>query len=445
MTEGPFAERMFPAPVDPGTAREDRATCTVISGVDTAELGSWQGDRWYQGGGRVGEKAVERIVISPPTRGVQTQGDPFEPVRIGFLIDMDLGQLLADCIDPYILAIEDAMNEGIYSRPIEIFTVDARGLPRENYRKLIAGYHRLVEEGCVVVIGPFIADNSEVIAPYANAAGVPVLLWTGTTRAFGEFVFTVANGDIPTESVMCANWCKQGGYSKVGFFWEQGSAGDLYADYFRRTALQLGLEITKEVFLAPNPKDLQQHLATMRDLGTEAVVYVGYGYSTFHFASAFKALDWDPPRVMGTAFMFYSNSNEWAAGLEGWHGCDQLGDDGTNPNYNAMMDRFEARFGRRTRNVVVALAYDTARVAIQGIANARIPTPRHVKEGIEMIKWMPCTNGGPSCYITFAEYDHRGYKGDFLTIRELRDGELHFRGYYRPEWASNDATIVPSG
>ena len=40
-------------------------------------------------------------------------------------------------------------------------------------------------------------------------------------------------------------------------------------------------------------------------------------------------------------------------------------------------------------------------------------------------------------YLTFAAYDHRGYKGDFLTIRELRGGELHFRGYYRPQWPSN--------
>ena len=162
----------------------------------------------------------------------------------------------------------------------------------------------------------------------------------------------------------------------------------------------------------------------MRDLGTEAIVYMGYGYSTINFAKAFKELDWDPPRIMDTAFMFYSNSNEWAEGLEGWHGVDQLGEDGTNPNYEAMCERFQARFGRVSRNVVVALAYDTARVAMQGIANARIPTPQRVKEGLEMIKWMPCTNGGPSCYITFAEYDHRGYKGDFLTIRELRDGEL---------------------
>jgi hypothetical protein len=28
-------------------------------------------------------------------------------------------------------------------------------------------------------------------------------------------------------------------------------------------------------------------------------------------------------------------------------------------------------------------------------------------------------------------------KGDFLTIRELRGGELRFDGYHRPEWPSN--------
>jgi hypothetical protein len=108
-----------------------------------------------------------------------------------------------------------------------------------------------------------------------------------------------------------------------------------------------------------------------------------------------------------------------------------------NPNYEAMVKRFEARFGRTTRNVVVALAYDTARAAIHGIANARIPTPKDVNDGLERIRWMPATNGGPSCYVQFGPGDHKGYKGDFLTIRELRGGELRFDGYYRPEWPSN--------
>jgi branched-chain amino acid transport system substrate-binding protein len=39
--------------------------------------------------------------------------------------------------------------------------------------------------------------------------------------------------------------------------------------------------------------------------------------------------------------------------------------------------------------------------------------------------------------VQFGPGDHKGYKGDFLTIRELRDGQLRFDGYYRPEWPSN--------
>ncbi len=432
-----YAERLFPAPVDHGIAQPDRAVSTVRSGVDTAETGEWRNQRWYQGGGRIGEKAVASIVVYPPTGGLVTQGDPFEPVKIGILVDMDIGQLLADWVDSTILAIEDSLNEGLYDRPVEIITVDARGLPRENYRKVRIGYQQLVDAGCVVVLGPMISDNSVNLRDTINATGVPCIGWTGAVRFFGEYCFTVANGDIPTESVMGANWCAQQGHRKVGFFWEKGSSGADYADYFRRAAQQAGVELVKEVTLGPNPRGLAESLATMRAQGAEAIVYMGYGYSTFHFARAFAELAWDPPRFMGTAFMFYSNSNEWAEGLEGWHGVDQLGEDGANPNYDAMLARFEARFGRVSRNVVVALGYDTARAAMLGIANASIAVPAEVKAGLEMIKWMPCTNGGPGCYVTFAPYDHRGYKGDFLTVRELRGGDLHFRGYFRPQWPSN--------
>ncbi len=58
---------------------------------------------------------------------------------------------------------------------------------------------------------------------------------------------------------------------------------------------------------------------------------------------------------------------------------------------------------------------------------------------------MPCTNGGPGCYLTFAPYDHRGYKGDFLTIRKLSGGDLEFKGYFRPEWPANqDSPLRPA-
>ena len=436
-----YARRMFPAPVDLGIAEADRAATNVRHGTRAfLEGGTGEADtqHWWQGGGPAIDEPVQGITVYPPTRGLKTQGDPFEPVKIGILIDMDLNQLLADWIDPTILAIEDALNEGVWARsPVQLVVADARGLPRENYRKLVDGYRWLVEQGCVVVLGPLISDNCLVVQDTANELGVACIGWTGAHGYASEYNFTVANGDIPTEGVMCAQWLASKGMKKIGLFWEAGSSGKDYADYFRDEALRQGMTVVREVKLEPNPVGLADDLATMRDLGVEGIYYGGYGYATFHFAEALRAIGWDPPRVMGTAFMFYSNSNAWAEGLEGWHGVDQLGEDGANPNYNAMIRRFEERFGRTTANVVVALAYDTARAAIHGIANAAIPHPRWVKEGLEQIRWMPATNGGPGCYVQFGPYDHKGYKGDFLTIRELRGGELRFDGYHRPEWPSN--------
>ena len=203
--ENELVERMFPAPVDPGIAEADRAVTTVRSGTNTtAEQEA--NEVWYHGGGQKGEKAWKNIVIYPPTRGMVTQGDPFEPAKIGVLVDMDIGQLLADWLDPTILAIEDAMNEGVYDRPVQLIVADARGLPRENFKKVRDGYEWLCDQGCVVILGPMISDNSLNIQDLVNERKVPVIGWTGAWRFASEYCFTVANGDIPTEGVMCAQW-----------------------------------------------------------------------------------------------------------------------------------------------------------------------------------------------------------------------------------------------
>ena len=119
MDDGQWVERMFPEPVDHGIAQPDRAVTNVRSGTESGESGGAAAERWYEGGGRVGERARRDIVVYPPTRGLTTQGAAFEPVKIGILVDMDIGQLLADWLDPTILAVEEAMNEGVYDRPVK--------------------------------------------------------------------------------------------------------------------------------------------------------------------------------------------------------------------------------------------------------------------------------------------------------------------------------------
>jgi branched-chain amino acid transport system substrate-binding protein len=76
------------------------------------------------------------------------------------------------------------------------------------------------------------------------------------------------------------------------------------------------------------------------------------------------------------------------------------------------------------------MVYNTARAAIHGIGNADTSEPRWVGRGIERIPW-PATNGGPATYVQIGPGDHKGYKGNFLRIRELMDGGLRFMGCYR--------------
>ena len=120
-----YADRKFPALVDHGIAREDRgrAPCSPAP-MPNRSVAVRTSSGTTVGAG----SASDRSRASPCTHrraGLQTQGDPFEPVKIGILIDMDSGQLIFDWVNATILAIEDALNEGVYDRPVEIIVVDA--------------------------------------------------------------------------------------------------------------------------------------------------------------------------------------------------------------------------------------------------------------------------------------------------------------------------------
>ena len=187
---------------------------------------------------------------------------------------------------------------------------------------------------------------------------------------------------------MCAQWLKAQGLERVGLFWEQGSSGKDYADYFRDAAVGLGMTITREVEARAQPGGPAGATSTrMRATGRRGDLLRGLRLRHVPLRRGVQGTRLGPAPGHGDRLhVLFATRNAWAEGLEGWHGVDQLGEDGANPNYNAMVERFEKRFGRSTRNVVVALAYDTARVAIHGIANAAIAIPTEVKEGMERIK-----------------------------------------------------------
>jgi len=132
---------------------------------------------------------------------------------------------------------------------------------------------------------------------------------------------------------------------------------------------------------------------------------------------------------MNAAIMWALAGPEWMAALDGWIGVEQsLGDHEDlekNRNGGPLLDRHEQRFGYRPDDTMIALLYDQGRAAVEAMVNAPDLTGAGMTAGFERIKMMPSTLGGPRTYIGFGPEDHRGYRGDFMFMKQLRDGKFH--------------------
>lgn len=419
---------------DNGAART-AARSSVFSSVTPAPVG--KANPWVSGGtGTNAEDPADRILIEPPA-GPEVKGRiaGFDPVKIGYLIDIDTGALLGDCLDAVLLAAEDALNDGELYRPVEIVPKIARGLPRQAARHTIRGYQELAEEGCLVIIGPYITDNGMALLPATEQYHVPLVSHNGAKAFHSRYGFTIGNGGVSEEGSIMAGWLGASGYRRVGMVTEVSPGGQEYSKAFRDAAVRNRVDVAGEVFIETNGAGLDAGLRLLNEtVKPDALAYCGYGYPTAMFNPVLQELGWDPPRIMSTAFMWYINEPMMLTHLENWHGVDQAGpvsaaEGEANPNYLAMVDRFEQRFGRRILHAMIPCSYDAARAAIAGIAKAALLTPDGVTAGLETLTMLPVCVGGPRSYLSFGPYDHKGLKGDWLTIRHVVNGEPRFAGY----------------
>jgi ABC-type branched-subunit amino acid transport system substrate-binding protein len=315
-------------------------------------------------------------------------------------------------------------------RSVELVVREAIGLPRLEAKNAVDGYLDLSSQGVLCVIGPLITDNSLALAPTINATGVPAVTWTGTDRYHGEFCFNLGNGGLAEEAAMMAAWIRRNGHRTVGMVHEISPGGIEYASNFRYYAAREQLDILIEAYTTQIPDDLEGVLRKIRAQHPDCLAYLGYGYPTILMGPMFKSLNWDPPRIMTSAFQFCYAKPEWMAALEGWYGIDQMCEE--NPLLGPMFDRFAARLGRRRDHTVTALSYDTARLIAEGLARAPLLTPGGLKEGLERVRMLPAVNGGPRTHMSLGPWDHKAYKGDWLVIRKITGGKTVFVGLHDP-------------
>ena len=385
----------------------------------------------------------DRIVIEPPAGAPGRVGDGGEPTRIGFLSDMPTGNELGGYLDPIILAFEDAMQEGRLTGPVEIVAAHVVGLPTGVAENVSAAYLDLVAQGCVIVLSTGVTNNALVLMDSINASAVPLITMAGTTRFIGPHCFSLANGGHGEEAAILAAFLADQGYLRVVVTGE-GTEGDAeYRRFFHEQAGLYGVEILAEHYFESRPSgdELDAVMAHLRDEAPDALVYCGFGLHSNELNPSLARIGWDPPKVMNAAIMWALAGPEWMAALDGWIGIEQsLGDHEDlqkNRNWGPLLDRHEQRFGYRPDDTMIALLYDQGRAAVEAMVNAPELTGAGMTAGLERIKMMPSTLGGPRTYIGFGPEDHRGYRGDFMLMKQLRDGKFHFASYHWPQWPIN--------
>src|SRR5438046_693157 len=227
-----------------------------------------------------------------PMKRTLPHGLPFAPVKVGVLIDIDMGTK-EDFLATLRMGFEEAHEECVVTRAVELVVKEAIGLPRLEAKNTTDGYLELVRHGVLCVLGPLITDHSIALAPVIARGGVPAVTWSGIDRYHGEFCFNLGNGGLAEEAAMMAAWIRRPGHRTVGMIHELSPGGVEYASNFRYYAARAGLDVLIEAYTTQVPDDLEAVLRKVRDQRPNGLAYLGYGCPTIVLGPVVDDGAWD--------------------------------------------------------------------------------------------------------------------------------------------------------
>ena len=226
---------------------------------------------------------------------------------------------------------------------------------------------------------------------------------------------------------------KRQGHQRIAVLSEVSPNGEEYFRFFRQECRRHGLTIAAVETVSQSPERLADNLDNLRQTNADAFAYMGYGMLAAKglLREALDELDWDPPRIMSTAFMWYLVGFDK---FEGWVGIDQF--DPAEPAHRDV-----PRAVRRTlRRGSAAVAERDSRARVRHRPRARrghlfrapILSGPGLKTGLESIRFMPSTTGGAQTHIACSPYEHGMFRGDWLLYGRVTNGKLEFEGLFEP-------------
>ncbi len=321
-------------------------------------------------------------------------------------------------------AFAEATANGVLDREVEVVVREVQGAPfgmvsatRDAFRDLTG------PQGCLAILGPFMPPAAAAVAAEVNQFGVPTLSYAGTDAFAGEFCFNLAHSSLSDEGPFLADVLRRQGAKKIAVIREDNFWGDECIGQLRLRARELGLQLFTEQVVSTFAKtaDVGAALRVIQALDTDAIVYFGAGFAIANVIEAINAAGKLPRIIFNSAFdMLTPELDGTQQSLPDIAGISQIHE--RNATLQAMLDRFEKRYGRRPSHVFAALGYDLAHMLALGLSQARPHSCDGLKQALEKIRRIPTAVGVPGTHMGFLPWDHHGHKGGYM-LREIRGGK----------------------
>jgi branched-chain amino acid transport system substrate-binding protein len=361
------------------------------------------------------------------TDGAKPLGNPRRPTivpwRIGLLLDWAYAtQPMIDCADAVSLALEQAYATGQIDRNVELVGRKVYGGPNAATLDVVEAFRDLAYNQKVLgVIGPQLPDDMAACAPDFDRAGVPVLSMGGTLSLSSPYLFQLPNGSYVDEIRMIVNHAKAAGHKSIAVIRDLSMMGEEYLATFNLAMREAGVRIAGAYGINPSPSrdELRDAVRAMEATRADALLSISVSVHC-HLVAAMKEVGWNPAKLMVCNFVAAIPDFDGPEAFEGWVGVDQF-DEG-NPVFAKLVDDFEARYGRRGGHTYMAIGYDIGRTLARGLSMMAPSTPDGLRAGLEKVRLLPAAAGAPGTVISFAKNQRRGYNGDYLVRRTVRNG-----------------------
>ena len=340
------------------------------------------------------------------------------PYRVGVLDDMSGGPPGPGPLDRWLqLAADDLRARGRIDRDVEFVHASGLGLPSGTAAQVERAYAELVERDVLLIIGPAIGDNALVATPLAEKAELPTINWAGTERARGEWMFHLQVGSHEDESLVLARHLHALGSTKLGVVYDASPIGRRYLSFLVDEAEVLGLPLSAAASIQPLAEDAEAQVATLRSAGCDAVCYLGLGLSAAALGRELRSTGFEGPRAMNTAGL-RGWDPEFAAQIDGFWYLDMASE--RNEELNRLSEREYLSFREASS---ASRGWDLGRLMAEGLARAPERTRAGVRDGLELIKWLPAAEGHEGTQLGFGHRDRGALHGSYLVVRRWMGGE----------------------